>query len=95
MRLDLIILTPDHQSRRYSLEENPVTLGRAHSNDLCYAEDASLSRRHLEFKPGSNGEWRSSELMGQSSGSISPMRSISMSIPEWCDLIMNEMPMVH
>ncbi|HXV77586.1 MAG TPA: SpoIIE family protein phosphatase [Candidatus Polarisedimenticolaceae bacterium] len=55
MRLDLIILTPDHQSRRFTLDREAVTLGRAHSNDLCYADDASLSRRHLRFQPTVDG----------------------------------------
>jgi serine phosphatase RsbU (regulator of sigma subunit) len=65
----LIILTPDHQSRRVALEAAPVTLGRAHSNDLCYAEDASLSRRHLKFEPAPDGSWVAEDF-GSKNGTL-------------------------
>jgi serine phosphatase RsbU (regulator of sigma subunit) len=60
-RLELIILTPDHQTRRLALEGQVITLGRAHSNDLCYPEDASLSRRHLQFQRTTEG-WLAEDL---------------------------------
>jgi pSer/pThr/pTyr-binding forkhead associated (FHA) protein len=44
---ELRITTQDNKVRRVPLEADPVSLGRAHTNDLCYPEDASLSRRHL------------------------------------------------
>jgi hypothetical protein len=31
------------------MDKPEVTLGRAHTNDLCYPEDASLSRKHLRL----------------------------------------------
>jgi serine phosphatase RsbU (regulator of sigma subunit) len=68
MSLDLIILTPDHQTRRFTLEGDRVTLGRAHSNDLCYPEDASLSRRHLQFQATADG-WLAEDL-GSKNGTL-------------------------
>jgi len=68
MSLELIILTPDHQTRRVPLEGQRVALGRAHSNDLCYPEDASLSRRHLRFERTSEG-WVAEDL-GSKNGTL-------------------------
>ena len=83
MSLELIILTPDHQTRRVPLEEERMSLGRAHSNDLCYPEDASLSRRHLPFDPtgeagwrqdlgSKNGTWLNGERLDRQDGRCSP-----------------------
>jgi serine phosphatase RsbU (regulator of sigma subunit) len=68
MSLELIILTPDHQTRRLPLEGNRISLGRAHSNDLCYPEDASLSRRHLRFDRTAEG-WVAEDL-GSKNGTL-------------------------
>ncbi len=68
MRLELIVVTPDHQTRRFPLDGERVTLGRAHSNDLCYPEDASLSRRHLQFARAGDG-WIAEDL-GSKNGTL-------------------------
>ena len=68
MSLELIILTPDHQTRRVPLEGDRVSLGRAHGNDLCYSEDASLSRRHLRFDRVAEG-WVAEDL-GSKNGTL-------------------------
>ena len=68
MRLELIVVTPDHQTRRFPLDGERVTLGRAHSNDLCYPEDASLSRRHLQFARSADG-WIAEDL-GSKNGTL-------------------------
>ncbi|MCP3980113.1 MAG: SpoIIE family protein phosphatase [bacterium] len=57
MALELIIVTPDSQTRRVPLQGACLSLGRAHSNDLCYADDASLSRKHLQFERDESGWW--------------------------------------
>jgi serine phosphatase RsbU (regulator of sigma subunit)/pSer/pThr/pTyr-binding forkhead associated (FHA) protein len=57
MALELIILTPDHQTKRVPLEGDLLSVGRAHSNDLCYPEDASLSRQHLRFERDGQDWW--------------------------------------
>jgi serine phosphatase RsbU (regulator of sigma subunit) len=59
--MELIIATPDRQAQRVPLEGERMTLGRAHGNDLCYPEDASLSRRHLLFEKTDNG-WAAQDL---------------------------------
>ena len=68
MSLELIILTPDHQTRRVPLDGDRICLGRAHSNDLCYSEDASLSRRHLRFDRAAEG-WVAEDL-GSKNGTL-------------------------
>ena len=49
MATELVIQAPDKVSRKFKLEAGRISLGRAHSNDLCYPDDASLSRKHLEL----------------------------------------------
>lgn len=55
MPVELEIRTHDNQIRRVPLDESGVSLGRAHTNDLCYPEDASLSRRHLRIEAQGDG----------------------------------------
>ena len=63
MALELLILTPDQQTKRVALEGKNVSLGRAHGNDLAYPEDASLSRRHVRFRQ--DGRGLAEELFGR------------------------------
>ena len=39
---ELRIKTPDNKVRRVQLTKDSYSLGRAHSNELCYPDDASL-----------------------------------------------------
>ncbi len=68
MSLELLILTPDHQTRRFELEGDPVLLGRAHSNDLSYPDDASLSRKHVRFTYDAEDWWV--EDLGSKNGTL-------------------------
>ncbi len=68
MALELLILTPDHQTRRFELGGNPVMLGRAHSNDLSYPDDASLSRKHVRFTCDEQDWWV--EDLGSKNGTL-------------------------
>jgi serine phosphatase RsbU (regulator of sigma subunit)/pSer/pThr/pTyr-binding forkhead associated (FHA) protein len=68
MNVDLIIVTPDHQTRRVALTGEALTLGRAHSNDLSYPEDASLSRQHCRFQSDEQGWW--AEDLGSKNGTM-------------------------
>jgi serine phosphatase RsbU (regulator of sigma subunit) len=43
----LLIHTPDGKTRALQLERDRYTLGRSSMNELCYSEDAGLSRQHL------------------------------------------------
>jgi len=47
---ELLIHTPDGQTRPLSLERDRYTLGRSSANELCYPEDAGLSRQHLALE---------------------------------------------
>lgn len=55
MSYELQIQTPDAEIRRITLDTERYSLGRAHSNDLCYPDDASLSRRHLKIERDGKG----------------------------------------
>ena len=44
---ELLIHTPDGKTRTVALELDRYTLGRSSSNELCYADDAGLSRQHM------------------------------------------------
>ncbi len=68
MALELLILTPDQQTRRVSLDDESISLGRAHGNDLSYPEDASLSRRHVRFQRDDQG-WTIEDL-GSKNGTL-------------------------
>ena len=68
MSLELLILTPDHKTKRVELDSGTLTLGRAHSNDLSYPDDASLSRRHVQFSNDSEDWWV--EDLGSKNGTL-------------------------
>lgn len=44
---ELLIHTPDGKTRTLPLELDRYTLGRSSANELCYSDDAGLSRQHL------------------------------------------------
>jgi sigma-B regulation protein RsbU (phosphoserine phosphatase) len=44
---ELLIHTPDGKTRTLLLERDRYGLGRSSANELCYSEDAGLSRQHL------------------------------------------------
>jgi len=68
MSLELLILTPDHKTRRVELDSDEMTLGRAHSNNLSYPDDASLSRRHVRFSRDMEDWWI--EDLGSKNGTL-------------------------
>lgn len=47
---ELLIQTPDGKTRRLALDQDRFTLGRSSANELCYPEDAGLSRQHLALE---------------------------------------------
>jgi phosphoserine phosphatase RsbU/P len=47
---ELLIHTPDGKTRTLPLDQDRFTLGRSSANELCYAEDAGLSRQHLALE---------------------------------------------
>src|SRR5258705_11246387 len=52
---ELIVQSPDGHSRHVTLTGERISLGRSSTNELCYPDDAGLSRQHLAFeKAGSD-----------------------------------------
>jgi phosphoserine phosphatase RsbU/P len=47
---ELLIHTPDGATRPLPLDRERYTLGRSSANELCYPEDAGLSRQHLALE---------------------------------------------
>ncbi len=47
---ELLIHTPDGRTRTLALDRERFSLGRSSTNELCYAEDAGLSRQHLAIE---------------------------------------------
>ena len=74
MRPELEIKSGD-QVRKIPLEGERITLGRAHSNDLCYPDDASLSRTHACLERVADG-WSVSD-MGSKNGTMLNGRRIA------------------
>src|SRR5579862_4982497 len=52
---ELLIHTPDGATRPLVLERERYTLGRSSANELCYPEDAGLSRQHLALEKNGDG----------------------------------------
>jgi len=44
---ELVVTSPDGNARTIPLDHDQISLGRSSANELCYAEDAGLSRHHL------------------------------------------------
>jgi serine phosphatase RsbU (regulator of sigma subunit) len=56
MARELCIHTPDGQTRKVALQGDRLTVGRSSAADLCFPEDAGLSRQHLRFERDGD-EW--------------------------------------
>lgn len=65
---ELIIRTPDGKSRPVPLSNDRLALGRSANNDLCYPDDAGLSRQHIVFERTS-GDWTIRDL-GSKNGTL-------------------------
>jgi len=59
--LELLIHTQDGKTRALSLDRERFSLGRASTNELCYADDAGLSRQHLALEK-SGDSWMVRDL---------------------------------
>ena len=47
---ELLIHTPDGKTRTMALDKDRFTLGRSGANELCYPDEAGLSRQHLSLE---------------------------------------------
>jgi phosphoserine phosphatase RsbU/P len=68
MSQELQVRMQDGSTRTVPLGETSVSLGRATTNELCYAEDFGLSRQHLTFEKVS-GQWMVRDL-GSKNGTM-------------------------
>lgn len=57
MVTELIISGPGQPPKRISLDCETLSIGRSHSNDHSFPDDASLSRKHLRITRESDGVW--------------------------------------
>lgn len=70
------IHTPDGQTKRVVLQGDRLVLGRSSAAELCFPEDAGLSRQHLRFERDGS-EW-SVEDLGSKNGTTvnsAPLRT--------------------
>ena len=68
MARELHIESSDNQVKRIHLDEDSYSLGRAHTNKLCYPDDASLSRSHMLIEKD-GADWVVSDL-GSKNGTL-------------------------
>jgi sigma-B regulation protein RsbU (phosphoserine phosphatase) len=68
MARELHIESADNQVKRIDLGEDSYSLGRAHTNKLCYPDDASLSRSHMLVEKDGD-DWVVSDL-GSKNGTL-------------------------
>jgi sigma-B regulation protein RsbU (phosphoserine phosphatase) len=65
---ELRIHTPDGQSKTIELQGDRITLGRSSTTELCFADDAGLSRQHMAFEREGD-EWNVHDL-GSKNGTL-------------------------
>ncbi|MGH9593032.1 MAG: FHA domain-containing protein, partial [Bryobacteraceae bacterium] len=65
---EIVIQAPDGSSRTARLEGDRMALGRSSANELCFADDAGLSRQHLVFERNGGG-WQVRDL-GSKNGTL-------------------------
>jgi serine phosphatase RsbU (regulator of sigma subunit) len=75
MANELLIHCPDGQTKTVPLEGERFTLGRSSAAELCFPEDAGLSRQHLRFEREA-GEWIVEDLGSKNGTTVnsSPLR---------------------
>ena len=65
---ELRIHTPDGQSKTIALQGDRLTVGRSSTTELCFSDDAGLSRQHLAFEREGD-EWNVHDL-GSKNGTL-------------------------
>jgi serine phosphatase RsbU (regulator of sigma subunit) len=61
MQRELVIQSPDGQTRTVPLTGERIAVGRSSAAELCFPEDAGLSRQHFAFEPEA-GDWTIQDL---------------------------------
>ncbi|HLJ47875.1 MAG TPA: SpoIIE family protein phosphatase [Bryobacteraceae bacterium] len=70
---ELKIQGPDGKTRPIPLDRPRITIGRASTNELCYPEDAGLSRQHLSIERSGDG-WVVTDLGSKNGTFVNGMR---------------------
>lgn len=65
---ELAIASPDGKSRTIRLAGKAISLGRSSANELCYPEDAGLSRQHMMLER--DGEHWTAQDLGSKNGTF-------------------------
>ncbi|HOK44740.1 MAG TPA: FHA domain-containing protein [Bryobacteraceae bacterium] len=65
---ELAVTSPDGKSRIVRLDGDSLSLGRSAANELCYPEDAGLSRQHVIFER--EGEHWTARDLGSTNGTF-------------------------
>src|SRR5215475_2488968 len=61
MPRELLIQGPDGQTKTVPLNGQRVTVGRSSAAELCFPDDAGLSRQHFAFEPDGD-DWTVQDL---------------------------------
>ncbi|MDR3700294.1 MAG: SpoIIE family protein phosphatase [Candidatus Sulfopaludibacter sp.] len=61
MNRELLIQCPDGQMKTMPLQKDRISVGRSSSAELCFPEDAGLSRQHFVFEPEGD-DWTVQDL---------------------------------
>jgi len=70
---ELRIHTPDGQTKTIELKGDRLTLGRSSATELCFADDAGLSRQHLAFEREGD-EWNVHDLASKNGTLLNSVR---------------------
>lgn len=76
---ELVIRNIDGKTITVPLDRDRISLGRSSANELCYPDDAGLSRQHLAIVRV-NGQWQVEDL-GSKNGTLLNGKRIEQSIP--------------
>ena len=76
---ELVIRNIDGKTVILPLDRDRITLGRSSANELCYPDDAGLSRQHLALTRV-NGQWQAEDL-GSKNGTLVNGTRIEGSVP--------------